>query len=97
MNRQQITAPEAARQAGVMLPYLYALVAVGRLKGEKVDGKWQIARADFEAWRKTHRSHRKGHQTTKRGTTARVATTDSSTISSRTYRAELPTCRCPKD
>jgi excisionase family DNA binding protein len=57
---QQITAPEAARQAGVMLPYLYALLAVGRLRGEKVDGKWQIAREDFDAWRKTRRQNQKG-------------------------------------
>ena len=73
MDRQQITAPEAARQAGVMLPYLYALLAVGRLRGEKVDGKWQIAREDFDAWRKTRRQNQKSCQRQRKRCARRVS------------------------
>lgn len=63
MNRQRITVPEAAQQSGVLVSYLYALLASGRLKGEKVDGKWQIERADFDAWRRQHRFYTKRRST----------------------------------
>jgi excisionase family DNA binding protein len=59
MKRQKITVPEAARQSGVFVSYLYALLASGRLKAEKVDGKWEIERADFEKWRKEHKFYAK--------------------------------------
>jgi excisionase family DNA binding protein len=63
MNHQTITVPEAARESGVLVSYLYALLASGRLKGEKVDGQWVLKRSDFELWRRQHRFYRKGRQT----------------------------------
>lgn len=59
MKRQTITVPEAARESGVLVSYLYALLASGRIKGERVDGRWVISRSDFESWRQRHRFYRK--------------------------------------
>jgi excisionase family DNA binding protein len=57
-----ITVPEAARESGVLVNYLYALLASGRLKGEKVNGQWALKRSDFESWRKQHRFYQKSRQ-----------------------------------
>jgi excisionase family DNA binding protein len=54
-----ITVPEAARRSGVMVHYVYGLLASGRLKGEKRDGRWLIDEADFERWRAAHKFYRK--------------------------------------
>ncbi len=59
MNRQTITVPEAARESGVFVSYIYSLLASGRLKAEKIDGKWSIERGEFEAWRRQHRFYKK--------------------------------------
>jgi hypothetical protein len=59
MNRQHISVPEAARESGVLVHYLYALLASGRLKGEKVDGRWVLQRQDFESWRRQHKFYRR--------------------------------------
>ena len=54
-----ITVPEASRKSGVLVSYLYGLLASGRLKGEKRDGRWLLDKADFERWCSTHKFYRK--------------------------------------
>ena len=54
-----LTVPEAARLSGVMVHYVYGLLASGRLKGEKRDGRWLIDAEDFERWRSIHKFYRK--------------------------------------
>lgn len=54
MKSETLTPTQAARESGVFVNYLYLLLASGKLRGERIDGKWRIARADFERWRKTH-------------------------------------------
>lgn len=68
MKRQTtITVPEAARESGVLVSYLYALLASGRINGERVDGRWVINRRDFESWRRQHRFYRKSRQAEQKG------------------------------
>jgi len=59
MMENTITVPMAARKAGVIVTYLYQLLASGKLKGEKRDGRWVIDEADFERWRSAHKFYRK--------------------------------------
>ena len=59
MTQNTITVPMAARKAGVIVTYLYQLLASGKLKGEKVDGRWVIDETDFQRWQSTHKSYRK--------------------------------------
>ena len=62
MTDNALTVPMAARSAGVIVTYLYQLLASGRLKGEKQDGRWVIDRADFERWKSTHKFYRKNRE-----------------------------------
>jgi len=62
MNCQTMTVPEAARESGVLVSYLYALLASGRINGEKVDGQWVLNRSDFDVWQRQHRFYRKSRQ-----------------------------------
>jgi excisionase family DNA binding protein len=48
-NKNLLTIPEAARKLGVTLRYVYDLVYAGRLKAEKVAGRWQIPNSEVEA------------------------------------------------
>jgi excisionase family DNA binding protein len=41
--------PEAARKLGYTLGYVYDLLYAGRLKADKVGGRWQIPVAEVEA------------------------------------------------
>jgi hypothetical protein len=59
MTQNTITVPMAARKAGVIVTYLYQLLASGKLKGEKIDGRWVIDETDFERWQSTYKSYRK--------------------------------------
>jgi excisionase family DNA binding protein len=51
MTKSQATlsVPAAARQLGFTLKYVYDLVYAGKLKAQKVDGRWQIPIAEVEA------------------------------------------------
>lgn len=62
MTENTITVPMAARKAGVIVTYLYQLLASGKLKGEKREGRWVIDAQDFDRWQSTHRSYRKSQE-----------------------------------
>ena len=50
MKREnELTPVEAARRLGIGLDYLYALLWTGKLKGQKVEGRWQVPAAEVEA------------------------------------------------
>lgn len=40
--------PEAARRLGFTLKYLYDLVYCGRIKAEKIAGRWRIPASEIE-------------------------------------------------
>jgi excisionase family DNA binding protein len=44
-----LSVPSAARKLGCTLRYVYDLLYAGRLKAEKVDGRWKIPVAEVEA------------------------------------------------
>jgi hypothetical protein len=75
MGHQTITVPEAARESGVLVSYLYALLASGRLKGKKVNGQWVLDRSGFESWRQQHRFYRQNRQKEQSKSTTQVAVT----------------------
>jgi excisionase family DNA binding protein len=54
-----ISVPEAARNAGVIVAYVYQMLASGKLKGEKRDGRWIVDRQDFERWKAAHKYYRR--------------------------------------
>jgi hypothetical protein len=68
--KKTISIPEAARRAGIFSTYLYELAKNGKVKAEKVDGRWAFDLAAFEAW---HTGHRKV-QTKRRARTSTEAT-----------------------
>ena len=41
-NAKFLTVPEAARRLGCTIKYIYDLCYSGRLKAEKVTGRWRI-------------------------------------------------------
>ena len=47
--KEALSVPGAARQLGFTLKYVYDLVYSGRLKAEKVGGRWRIAASEVEA------------------------------------------------
>ena len=49
MKIQALSIPAAARRLGYTLKYVYDLVYSGRLKAQKVAGRWQIPVAEIEA------------------------------------------------
>jgi len=61
-NDNTITVPEAAQSSRVIVTYLYQLLASGRLKGEKRDGRWLIDKADFERWNRAHKFYRRSNK-----------------------------------
>ena len=48
-NEDFFSVPATARKLGCTLRYVYDLVYAGRLKAEKVAGRWQIPLAEIEA------------------------------------------------
>jgi len=44
-----VTVPAAARQLGFTLKYVYDLIYSGRMRGEKVAGRWHIPVAEVNA------------------------------------------------
>jgi excisionase family DNA binding protein len=48
-NEPFLSVPAAARKLGCTLRYVYDLLYAGRLKAEKVTGRWQIPVAEVEA------------------------------------------------
>ena len=62
MTESTITVPMAARRGKVIVTYLYQLLASGKLKGEKIDGRWVIDEADFNRWQSTHKYYRKTNE-----------------------------------
>jgi len=52
-----LSIPEAARQLGITLKYLYDLVYSGRLKAEKIAGRWRIPATEIE-----HLAAKRGRQ-----------------------------------
>lgn len=50
---------EVARTLGVTYDQVYRLIWAGRLRGEKVDGKWRIEQASVEAYRGQRRTRTK--------------------------------------
>jgi excisionase family DNA binding protein len=48
-NQKYLTVPEAARQLGCTIKYIYDLCYSGRLGAEKVVGRWRIPLAKIEA------------------------------------------------
>ena len=65
MTETTITVPIVARRAGVIVTYLYQLLASGKLKGEKKDGRWVIDEADFDRWQSTHKFYRRTNEVSK--------------------------------
>lgn len=51
---------QVAKRLGVGLPYIYTLLAAGKLPGERVDGRWQITESAVLDWktRTEKRKHR---------------------------------------
>jgi excisionase family DNA binding protein len=47
-----LSVPATARKLGCTLRYVYDLVYAGRLKAEKVTGRWRIPLSEIEAIRK---------------------------------------------
>ena len=56
-SEQTIDVREAARRLGVSLKNIYDLVWSGRLKADKVDGKWLISAPAVEARLKQRGEH----------------------------------------
>jgi excisionase family DNA binding protein len=48
-QKEILSVPAAARKLGFTLKYVYDLVYSGRLKAQKVAGRWQIPVAEVEA------------------------------------------------
>jgi excisionase family DNA binding protein len=48
-NEDFLTVPAVARKLGCTLRYVYDLLYAGRLKADKVGGRWQIPVAEVEA------------------------------------------------
>jgi len=48
-NEAFLSVPAAARKLGCTLRYVYDLVYAGRLKADKVEGRWKIPIAEVEA------------------------------------------------
>jgi|HubBroStandDraft_4_1064222.scaffolds.fasta_scaffold561931_2 excisionase family DNA binding protein len=48
-NNQTFTVPAAARQLGFTLKYIYDLVYSGRMKAEKIAGRWHIPASEVNA------------------------------------------------
>lgn len=48
-RKDEMTPIEAARTLGIGLDYLYALLWTGKLKAEKVAGRWRIPAGEIEA------------------------------------------------
>ena len=46
---ETFSVPAAARHLGFTLKYVYDLVYAGRLKAEKIAGRWRIAASDINA------------------------------------------------
>ena len=44
----KLTPAQFAKESGLTLSYVYALVWSGRLPAEKADGVWQISAAELE-------------------------------------------------
>ena len=47
-NEKILSVPKAARELGCTLRWVYDMVYAGRLKANKVAGRWQIARTEIE-------------------------------------------------
>lgn len=47
-KKEFFSVPEAARKLGCTLGYVYDLVYAGRLKAEKIAGRWRIPVAEVE-------------------------------------------------
>jgi excisionase family DNA binding protein len=53
MKPNTLSIPETARQLGVTLKYVYDLVQAGRLKAQKVAGRWRIPTSESTLdWRR---------------------------------------------
>jgi predicted site-specific integrase-resolvase len=50
MMEKELSAVEAARQAGIRLDVLYPLLRVGRIPARRKDGRWIISAADLKAY-----------------------------------------------
>ena len=48
-EKEFISVSEAARKLGCTLGYVYDLLYAGRLKAEKITGRWKIPTAEVEA------------------------------------------------
>jgi excisionase family DNA binding protein len=48
-NPKTVSVPIAARQLGFTLKYVYDLVYSGRLKAEKIAGRWHIGASEVNA------------------------------------------------
>ena len=48
-NTNTLSVPAAARQLGVTLKYVYDLVYSGKLKAEKIAGRWRIPASEVNA------------------------------------------------
>jgi excisionase family DNA binding protein len=48
-NKEFFGVPATARKLGWTLRYVYDLIYAGRLKAEKVSGRWQIPVTEVEA------------------------------------------------
>lgn len=48
-NEKVLSVSKAARELGCTLRWVYDMVYAGRLKANKVAGRWQIAKAEIEA------------------------------------------------
>jgi excisionase family DNA binding protein len=56
-NHATFSIPEAARQLGFTLKYVYDLVYSGRIKADKVAGRWRIPVTEIE-----HLATKRGRQ-----------------------------------
>ena len=48
-NTKTLSVPAAAQQLGFTLKYLYDLVYSGRIKAEKIAGRWRIPASEINA------------------------------------------------
>jgi excisionase family DNA binding protein len=49
VNERFLSVPAAARKLGCTLRYVYDLVYAGRIKAEKITGRWRIPVTEIEA------------------------------------------------
>jgi excisionase family DNA binding protein len=55
LTKNSLSALEAAQELGIRLGYLYSVLREGKIKAQRVDGKWRVDRSAVEEFRRARK------------------------------------------